>query len=120
LFAEVPLDARVSIAYSVGTFGAGCAIDREVGNVEIELETMRQPIVGFGVEGILAKIWILRGLKAVELVEELEVKCPLVSDVSVVGIEGHLSEEPRRREREECQQEKPRWIWHAGESNIPA
>ena len=54
------------------------------------------------------------GLQAVEFVEELEMQCSAIGNIGVVCVEGHLGEERPRRERKQCQQEKPRWIWHAG------
>ena len=112
-FREVPLDAHVGITIPGGVRRAGCAVDGEIRDIEVEFDVMRKSVVHFEVCRVLAEVRKLRRLKTVELVVDFEVKGALVGDVGVVGIKRHLREQRRSGEHADHGEEKPRYSVHA-------
>ena len=112
-FREVPLDAHVGITIPGGVRRAGCAVDGEIRDIEVEFDVMRKSVVHFEVCRVLAEVRKLRRLKTVELVVDFEVKGALVGDVGVVSIKRHLREQRRSGEHADHGEEKPRYWVHA-------
>jgi len=99
--------------------GSRSAVDGQIGRIDIEFKTVWQAVVQLEIGGVLAKVGILGGLKAVELVKELKVESAFVGDISVVRVKGHLSaKEPRGPDREEDYKNHSTWRAHQGAPSL--
>ena len=84
---KVPFYSEVRVANPAGRFRADRAEDGEIGSVYVQLQLMGQPIVQLVIRGVLPKIWELRVLENIVLVEKLEVQLSFCRYGRVVGVE---------------------------------
>jgi len=70
---KVPLDPHIGVSKTGRRSGSGGAIDAQIRKVQIEFEAMLQPVVDLEIGRVLAQVWKLRRLQAIEFIEEFEV-----------------------------------------------